>query len=108
MVISETYISCNMDYYLRTTSKEAFLQDLEKAGIEIELEGNYYQDESIIIDWIGLIPNPMETDEEGNPIGEITYREGQHVNIRSTKEIDLSLFKNTVAVYPNRSYRTFS
>jgi hypothetical protein len=97
-----------MDYYLRTTSKESFLQDLAKAGIEIELEENYYQDDQIIIDWIGLIPNPVELDEEGNPVGEITYREGQHVNIRSVEEIDVSLFENTVAVYPNRSYRTFS
>ena len=97
-----------MDYYLRTTSKEAFLQDLAKAGINIELEENYFQDDQIIVDWIGLIPNPSETDEEGNPVGEITYRDGQHVNIRSVSEIDVSLFENTVDVYPNRPYRKFS
>jgi hypothetical protein len=54
-----------MDYYLKTTSKQAFLQDLQNAGIEIELENNYYQDENLIIDWIGQIPNPIEFDETG-------------------------------------------
>lgn len=97
-----------MDYYLITTSKEAFLQDLQRAGIEIEMEGNFYQDENIIIDWVGLIPNPVETDDEGNIIGEITYIDGQHVNIRSVEPIDISLFKNTFDVYPNKPFRTFS
>ncbi|MBW3469083.1 hypothetical protein [Arthrospiribacter ruber] len=96
-----------MDYYLRTTSKEAFIQDLQKLGIEIELD-NYYQDENLIIDWIGLIPNPVEVDSEGNVIGEITYKDGQHVNIRSKQELDVSLFENTVDVYPSVPFRMFS
>jgi len=97
-----------MDYYLRTTSKEAFLQDLQRAGIEIEMEGNYFQDENMIIDWIGQIPNPIEVDEEGNIIGEITYKEGLHVNIRSVNIIDVTLFENTQDVYPEQPYRMFS
>lgn len=97
-----------MDLYLRTTSKQEFLQDLQNAGIEIELENNYYQDENIIIDWIGQIPNPMEFDENGEPIGEITYRDGQHVNIRSIKELDTTEFINTQSVYPEQPYRMFS
>lgn len=97
-----------MDYYLRTTSKEAFLQDLQRAGLEIEIQENYYQDEKIIIDWIGQIPNPIETDEEGNIIGEITYKEGLHVNIRTSQPIDVSVFENTQDVYPEQPYRMFS
>ena len=97
-----------MDYYLRTTSKESFLQYLASLGLEIDLENNYYQDENIIIDWIGQIPNPIETDEDGNLIGEITYKEGLHVNIRSVEHIDVSLFQNTTDVYPEIPYRVFS
>ena len=97
-----------MDYYLKTTSKEAFLQDLQRVGIEIEMEGNYFQDDKIIIDWIGQIPNTIETDEEGNIIGEITYKAGQHVNIRSVQPIDVSLFQDTQDVYPEQPYRMFS
>lgn len=97
-----------MDYYLRTTNKEDFIQDLQRAGIEIEMEGNYFQDENIIIDWIGLIPNTVEVDEEGNIIGEITYKEGLHVNIRSVNIIDITLFENTLDVYPEIPYRMFS
>jgi hypothetical protein len=91
-----------MNYYLRTISKEAFLQDLRLSGININLEGKYYQDENIIIDWLGEIPYPSETEEE------ITYREGQHVNIRSVEDIDISKFENTVQVFPKKPYRTFS
>lgn len=97
-----------MDYYLRTTSKESFLQDLNRSDIDIEMEGNYFQDENMIIDWIGQIPNPIETDEEGNIIGEITYKEGLHVNIRSINELDLNKFQYTVSVYPEIPYRIFS
>ena len=97
-----------MDYYLRTTDKESFLQDLQRAGIEIEMEENYFQDDKIIIDWIGQIPNPVETDEEGNLIGEVTYKEGLHVNIRSVEPIDVTLFENTQDVYPEIPYRMFS
>lgn len=97
-----------MDYYLRTTDKESFLQDLQRAGIEIEEFDNYYQDENIIIDWIGLMPNTIETDEEGNIIGEITYKAGQHVNIRSVQPIDVSLFQDNQDVYPQIPYRMFS
>jgi hypothetical protein len=86
-----------MDYYLKTTSKEAFLQDLSNAGFEIEMEGDYYQDKNIIIDWIGLIPNEIEGDEEG-----------LHVNIRSREPIDISKFENTQDVYPSPPYRIFS
>lgn len=94
-----------MDYYLRTISKQTFLEDLQKAGIEIEMEGNYYQDINIIIDWIGLIPLLIEIDE---PIGETQYYEGQHVNIRSVEPIDISKFENTVDVHPQPPYRMFS
>jgi hypothetical protein len=98
-----------MDLYLKTTSKEAFLQDLKRAGIEIEdFEGNYFQNDVLIIDWVGQIPYPFETDEEGNIIGEIKYRDGQHVNIRSKEPIDISKFENTVQVFPKKPYRTFS
>lgn len=97
-----------MDYYLRTESKEAFIEDLKNANIEIQELDNYYQDDKIIIDWIAQIPNPIQTDEEGNIIGEITYREGQHVNIRSVEPIDVSVFINTQDVYPDTPYRVFS
>ena len=97
-----------MDYYLRTTDKESFLQDLRRAGIDIEMEGNYFQNESIIIDWIGQIPNPVEIDEEGNQVGEVTFKDGQHVNIRSKEPIDIELFQHTQSVYPEVPYRMFS
>lgn len=97
-----------MDYYLRTTSKEAFLADLQRAGIEIEIEGNYYQDEKIIIDWIGLIPDEIEVAEEDNIAEEITYIDGQHVNIRSVEPIDISVFENTTDVHTNKPFRMFS
>ena len=92
-----------MDYYLKTTSKEDFLQDLVKVGIEIEMEGNYYQDENIIIDWIGQIPDPIVNEDDP-----IIYKEGQHVNIRSNQPIDVTLFENTLDVYPEVPYRIFS
>jgi hypothetical protein len=92
-----------MDYYLKTTSKEAFLQDLANAGIEIEMEGNYFQNQNIIIDWIGLIPNEIENENE-----ELTYKEGQHVNIRSIELIDISKFLNSIDVHPAIPYRIFS
>lgn len=97
-----------MDYYLRTTSKQAFLQDLASLGLEIDLENNYYQDENIIIDWIGKIPNEIETDEDGNLIGEITYKSGYHVNIRCSGNFDCSLLTSTESVYPDLPYRMFS
>jgi hypothetical protein len=97
-----------MDYYLRTISKELFLQDLKDTGIDIEISGNYYQDNDIIIDWIGKIPNKFNLDVDGNLIGEITYKEDYHVNIRSLNPIDISLFKNTFDVHPSTPYRIFS
>lgn len=97
-----------MDYYLKTTSKQDFIQDLTTIGFEISLENNYYQDENIIIDWIGLIPNPIQLDENGELIGEVTYKEGEHVNIRSIQPLDITQFVNTVDVYPNMPYRIFS
>ena len=97
-----------MDYYLRTTDKESFLQDLRRAGIEIEMEENYFQNEKMIIDWRGQIPNPVEVDEEGNIIGEVTFKDGQHVNIRSKEPIDIELFQHTQSVYPEVPYRMFS
>ena len=97
-----------MDYYLKTTNKQEFLQDLANAGIDIQLENNYYQDENIIIDWIGQIANPVEIDEEGNIIGEITHKEGEHVNIRSVTPINVSIFNHSSEVYPEPPYRMFS
>jgi hypothetical protein len=97
-----------MNYYLKTTSKEDFIQDLLSIGIEIvELE-NYFQNEVIIIDWIGQIPNPIEYTQSGEPIGEITFKEGYHVNIRSVDEIDLSDFSHSESIFPNAPYRMFS
>jgi hypothetical protein len=92
-----------MDYYLKTTSKEAFLQDLQRAGIEIEMQGNYFQNQNIIIDWIGLIPNEVENEDDP-----VTYKEVQHVNIRSREPIDISKFENTQDVHPQPPYRMFS
>jgi translation initiation factor IF-3 len=92
-----------MDYYLKTTSKQAFISDLKKARIEIEMEGNYFQNQNIIIDWIGLIPNEIQNEDE-----ELTYKEGQHLNIRSREPIDISKFENTENVYPAPPYRIFS
>lgn len=97
-----------MDYYLKTTSKEDFIQDLLSIGIEITDFENYFQNELLIIDWIGQIPNPIEYDENGEPIGEITFKEGQHVNIRSIGKIDLSNFFHSESVFPNAPYRMFS
>ena len=97
-----------MDYYLKTTSKEDFIQDLLSIGIEIVDFENYFQNEVLIIDWIGEIPNPIEYNESGEPIGEITYKDGYHVNIRSVGEIDLSDFTHSESVLPNSPYRMFS
>jgi len=97
-----------MDYYLKTTSKEDFIQDLTKVGIIIDSLDNYYQDNIIIIDWIGLIPNPIQVDENGDVIGEITYKDGLHVNIRHTFTIDVNSFDYTTEVYPQLPYRMFS
>jgi hypothetical protein len=97
-----------MDYYLKKTSKEDFIQELLSIGIEIvELE-NYFQNETIIIDWIGQIPNSIEYTENGEPIGEITFKEGYHVNIRSVDKIDLSDLIHCESVFPNTPYRIFS
>jgi hypothetical protein len=97
-----------MDYYLKTTSKEDFIQDLLSIRIEITDFENYFQNESLIIDWIGLIPNPIEYTESGEPVGEITFRVGEHVNIRSVEEIDLSDLIHCESVLPNTPYRIFS
>lgn len=97
-----------MDYYLKTTNKTAFLQDLSLIGIDADLQDGYYQDQSIIIDWIGQIPNPVEVDANGDIIGEVTYKDGLHVNIRSTNELDINLFQHTVSIYPETPYRIFS
>ena len=97
-----------MDYYLKTTSKEDFIQDLLSIGIEIVDFENYFQNEVILIDWIGQIPNPIEYTESGEPIGEITFKEGYHVNIRSVEEIDLSEFTHSESIFPNAPYRMFS
>ena len=97
-----------MDYYLKTTSKEDFIQDLLSIGIELIDFENYFQNELLIIDWIGQIPNPIEYTESGEPIGEITFKVGQHVNIRSIDEIDLSDFNHSQSVLPNAPYRMFS
>jgi hypothetical protein len=106
-----------MDYYLRTKSKEEFIEDLKRVGINITLEKNYFQNKNIIVDWIGLIPNEIQDenfgvfDENGEMLEnsyEITYKEGQHVNIRSIEEIDITKFENTEDVYPVPPYRKFS
>ena len=97
-----------MDYYLKTTSKQDLIQDLQSIGIHVEFDTNYYQDEILIIDWIGQIPNPIEYDENGQPIGEITYKDGVYVNIRSVNELDVSKFIYTFDVYPDIPYRIFS
>lgn len=97
-----------MDYYLKTTSKEYFIHDLSLLDIGIELEDDYFQDKTIIIDWIGLIPNPVEIDEEGDTIGEITFKEGFHVNVRSVDPIAIEIFNHTHLIYPSTPYRVFS
>lgn len=94
-----------MDYYLKTTTKEDFLQDLILVDIEIDYFEHYFQNQSIIIDWIGQIPI---IDENAEPIDEIIYNEGQYVNIRSIEAIDVSKFNNTKDVHPNKPYRIFS
>lgn len=107
-----------MDYYLRTSLKQAFIEDLQRVGIQVELQDNYYQDQTIIIDWIGLVPLPVELDESDlqlfrdedypvEPTG-AQYYEGQHVNIRSVNLIDITLFANTVDVHPVTPFRMFS
>jgi hypothetical protein len=97
-----------MDYYLKTTSKEDFIQDLLSIGIEITDFENYFQNEVIIVDWIGQIPNPIEYNESGESIGKITFKDGYHVNMRSINEIDLSNFNHSQSVFPNAPYRMFS
>jgi hypothetical protein len=116
-----------MDYYLKTTSKQAFLEDLSRVGIVISMEGGYFQNSEIIIDWIGLIPIIDENTEIPQMMGiedfenfeeidefeyfqpsPILYREGLYVNIRSNNPIELHQFINTTGVYPQPPYRTFS
>lgn len=97
-----------MDYFLKTTSKEAFLSDLQLVGLDIELIGDYYQDDSIIIDWIGTIPDYIPTNEFGEPTGEAIVYDGDHLNIRSNQPIDTSQFQNTQSVHPQIPYRVFS
>ena len=97
-----------MDYYLKTTNQLDFTSDMLRAGYVIEILNDYFQDEAVIVDWIGEIPNPIELDENGEPIGEITYRDGEYVNVRSVNEIDINVFQYTTSVYPEIPYRVFS
>jgi hypothetical protein len=97
-----------MDYYLKTTSQLDFTEDMLRAGYVIEINNNYFQDDAIIVDWIGEIPNPIEYDENGEIIGEMTYRDGEYVNVRSVGVVDTSVFVYTFSVYPEIPYREFS
>jgi hypothetical protein len=97
-----------MDYYLKTTTKEDFLQDIQKIIPQLEELDTYYQDHDLILDWIGTIYYPFETNEMGEIIGEIIPREGQYLNIRSREPIDISVFTHTDMVYPEIPQRVFS
>lgn len=89
-----------IDYYLRTQSLEQFKSDMLKINIEVELDNNYFQNEEMAIDWIGLIPINLDSNEQIN-------KNGYFVNIRSKIPIDLSLFDSTVQVYPDSPFRVF-
>jgi hypothetical protein len=97
-----------MDYYFITTSKEDFINDMNKIGLYINVEENYFQDEKIIVDWVGKIVKENIYDEDKVEIIDIIYFDGLHVNVRSVDILDIELFVNTFAVSPNYPRRMFS
>lgn len=93
------------DYKFRTTSKKDFIADMGKLGLEVEcvkpedLESGYFQSNNFSVVWLGKLANPYEVDEEGSPIGEVTYIDGEFVDVRSTEELPEGFedfFENTV------------
>ncbi len=87
------------DFYLKTDNKAAVLAELG-----IEMEGNYYQDENYIIDWIGQIPIIQDDEVTG-------YKEGDHFNVRVLNPDFEETFNNltsAVTVYPEPPYRIFA
>lgn len=81
---------------------------MENVGYNIDLTYDYYQDDYIIVEWLGIIPNPPVLDGNGNIVGETTYRDDVYVNVRSINDIDITLFQNTTSVHPEIPYRVFS
>ena len=95
------------DYYLNvaTAKKAAFLNELP-AKIKAAFDDKYYQDEDIIIDWIGKVPNttaPVTGDV-------LTWKAGQHFNIRVLNpafEDKVERFINATRFTPVIPYRMF-
>lgn len=93
------------DYKFRTTSKQDFIDDMAKLGFPVEqvtqdaIEAGYYQSPDFCLIWLGKLANPYQIDEEGNPVGEITYIDDYFVDVRIRQPLPEdfeTLFENTV------------
>jgi len=89
------------DLYLKATSYAALVSLL--AGNGIEMEGNYFQNEQFIVDWIGKVPKV--TDEETGEV--IEWFTQYRFNVRLLDE-SVTLFDSFTSVYPETPYRVFS
>ena len=103
------------DYKFRTTSKQDFIADMAKLGFPVErvtqeaIEAGYYQSPDFCVIWLGKLADHYDVDEEGNPIGEITYIDGYFVDVRIRQPLPEgfeSVFENTVI--DNRYSHKFS
>lgn len=89
------------DLYLKATSYNALVSILAENGIE--LEGNYYQNDDFILDWIGKVPKTV--DEE---TGEVTeWFTSYRFNVRLLNP-EITIFNSFTPVHPETPYRMFS
>lgn len=87
------------DYFFKTPDRTVLSQ------LEIEMEGDYYQDENFIIDWIGKLPKTF--DDEGHVT---SWTENERFNVRVINPEYETTFDNltgAVPVAPETPYRVF-
>lgn len=88
------------DIFLKADTREAL--DDHLATHDIIIQGNYYQDDSMIIDWIGKVPRSVNQD------GEVTeWYSGYRFNVRLIDE-SVNIFSVFTEVSPDIPYRVFS
>lgn len=89
------------DLYLKATSFTALKAHL--SANSITMESNYFQNEGVIIDWIGKVPETFDLET-----GEVLSYFTQHrFNVRLLND-SLTLFDIFTNVFPETPYRTFS